>query len=124
MKKVKIFILILIVFNILSLNIYAFDLGQMLTGAKTFLDGAVASTGNVDASFSGLIQGFAQAGLAIGTIIAIVAGIVIAMKFMANGAEGKAEMKAELTPYLIGCVVLFGAFTIWTIVVNIMQNTF
>ena len=36
--------------------------------------------------------------------------------------EEKAEIKTMLIPYIIGCVVVFGAFTIWKIVVDILQS--
>ena len=39
-----------------------------------------------------------------------------------NEIEEKAEIKTMLIPYIIGCVVVFGAFTIWKIVVDILQS--
>ena len=37
-------------------------------------------------------------------------------------ASKKAEVKKSLIPYVAGCVVVFGAFTIWKIIVTILQS--
>ena len=38
---------------------------------------------------------------------------------MTAETESKAKIKESLMAYFIGCVVIFGAFTIWRIVVTI-----
>lgn len=53
-----------------------------------------------------------------GMIIAVVVGLVLGMKYMIAGADEKAEVKETLLPYIIGCVVTFGAFGIWKILIN------
>lgn len=53
-----------------------------------------------------------------------IVGIIIGIQFMVASAEDKAKVKEALVPYVIGCIVIFGAFTIWSTVVNIMQKTF
>jgi len=53
-----------------------------------------------------------------GMIIAVVVGIVLGIKYMIAGADEKAEVKETLLPYIIGCVVTFGAFGIWKILIN------
>ena len=34
----------------------------------------------------------------------------------------RAKVKEVLIPYIAGCIVIFGAFTIWKIIVTILQN--
>lgn len=60
--------------------------------------------------------------LIIGIVIAVIWGLVIAIKFITGSVEEKAEVKKTLIPYVAGCVVLFGAFTIWKVVVTILQS--
>lgn len=60
--------------------------------------------------------------LVIGIIIAFIVGGILGIKFLTSSVEGKAEIKAMLVPYIIGCVVVFGSFTIWKIVVEILQS--
>lgn len=49
-------------------------------------------------------------------------GIVIGIQFMVASAEDKAKVKEALVPYIVGCIVIFGAFTIWSIAVNMGQS--
>lgn len=58
----------------------------------------------------------------LGIVIAVIWGLVIAIKFITGSVEEKAEVKKTLIPYVAGCVVLFGAFTIWKIVLTILQS--
>ncbi len=60
--------------------------------------------------------------LVIGIVIAVLLGAILGIKFMLEGAEGKAEVQKALVPYVIGCIVIFGAFTIWKIVVTVLQG--
>lgn len=60
--------------------------------------------------------------LVVGIIAAIIVGLIMGIKFIMGSIEEKAEIKTMLIPYIIGCVVVFGAFTIWKIVVDILQS--
>lgn len=54
----------------------------------------------------------------LGMIISVVVGLILGITFMMASAEDKAKVKEELIPYIVGCVVVFGAFGIWKIVIN------
>lgn len=60
--------------------------------------------------------------LVVGIIVAIIVGLILGIKFILGSVEEKAEIKSMLIPYIIGCVVVFGAFTIWQIVVDLLQS--
>ena len=60
--------------------------------------------------------------LAIGITVTVIWGLVIAIKLMMSSVEEKAEYKKLLWPYLIGCIVIFGSFIIWKIVIIIMSG--
>lgn len=60
--------------------------------------------------------------LVVGIIAAVIVGLIMGIKFIMGSIEEKAEIKAMLIPYIIGCVVVFGAFTIWKIVVDVLQS--
>ena len=60
--------------------------------------------------------------LGIGIIIAVIVGSILGIKYMVGSAAEKAEYKETLLIYLIGCIVIFGAFGIWKIVVNILSK--
>ena len=58
---------------------------------------------------------------AIGMVIAVVWGITLGIKFLYASAEGQAEIKKQLLPYITGVFIIFGAFGIWKIVLEIMK---
>ena len=60
--------------------------------------------------------------LVIAMVVAVVTGLIIAIRFMTSSVEGKAEVKKTLVPYVISCAVTFGAFGIWKLVVEILNN--
>lgn len=57
--------------------------------------------------------------LAIAIMVAIVVAMVLGIQFIVASADEKAKVKEALMPYVIGCFIVFGSFTIWKIVVNI-----
>ncbi len=59
--------------------------------------------------------------LVVGIIIAAILGGFLGIKFMMGSVDEQAEVKTMLVPYIAGCVVIFGAFTIWKIVLLIIQ---
>lgn len=59
--------------------------------------------------------------LGVGIIIALIWGLVIGIKFVTGSIEEKAQVKEKLIPYVIGCVVIFGAFGIWKLVLTVLQ---
>ena len=61
----------------------------------------------------GMIINIAQV---IGTGVAIIMLIVLAIKYIAASPEGKAEIKKNATVYIVGAVILFAASGILAIV--------
>lgn len=59
---------------------------------------------------------------AVGIVVAFIVGIIIGIQFLVASAEDKAKVKEALVPYIVGCIVIFGAFTIWSIAVNMGQS--
>ena len=138
--KNKVFLILLLVFVIFAIasNI---NIVQAVQPQGT-------TTNSSDTSLSGVISGgdsFIQAGkngsaqidkgslqnasssiynilLICGVIIAVLIGSIMGIKFMIGSVEEKAEIKAALVPFAIGCIVVFGAFGIWKIVVTIGNN--
>jgi len=60
--------------------------------------------------------------LILGVIVAVIIGLILGIKFIIGSIEQQAEVKKALIPYIAGCVIVFGAFTIWKIVVNVLQS--
>ena len=58
----------------------------------------------------------------IGIIVTVVALMIIGIKFMTASASEKAKVKETLVPYIAGCIVAFGAFAIWKLVVELLGS--
>lgn len=131
MRKLKVATIILfLLLTIISVpnRIYASSThttGEIIDGAGQFVK---IGESNADSKLTtGELQNLSNTLynilLVVGIIIAIVVGLVMGIKFIMGGIEEKAEIKAMVIPYIIGCVVIFGAFAIWQIVVNLLQST-
>ena len=60
--------------------------------------------------------------LTVGVAVAVIVGAIMGIKLMASGVEEKAEIKKLLVPYLVGCIVIFGGFGIWKLIVTMIQG--
>lgn len=60
--------------------------------------------------------------LAIGTVIAVIIGSILGIQFMVGSMDEKAKVKESLIPFVIGCVIIFGAFGIWKLIATILQD--
>lgn len=60
--------------------------------------------------------------LTVGVFTSVIIGAILGIKLMISSAEEKAEVKKMLIPYIVGCIVVFGGFGIWKLVVNILQG--
>ena len=55
----------------------------------------------------------------IAVVLAVAIGMVIGIQFMMGSVDEKAKIKETLVPYIIGVFIVFAAFTIWKIAINI-----
>lgn len=121
----KLILTLLMTFCIFSLMIpKTYALGDIISSADKFIeDGKSEKNVGLD---EGVIKDLSNTMynilFVLGIVIAVIWGLVIAIKFITGSVEEKAEVKKTLIPYVAGCVVLFGAFTIWKIVVTILQS--
>ena len=78
---------------------------------------------NEEAQKEGVSQLYFVA-LGVGIAAAIIIGVILGIQFITSGVEGQAKIKEKFLPYVIGCVVIFGAFGIWKIAVDLVQGIF
>lgn len=130
MKKtnlVKILIIIIsfsLCFLLNSQCAYAQSIGDIFTGADDFIqDGVNDKNITIEdedlQEMSGLVYNTL---LIIAIVIAVAIGLVIGIQFMTGSVGQKAKIKETLIPYVAGCIVIFGAFGIWKLVINIMNS--
>ena len=61
--------------------------------------------------------------LILGVTAAVIIGMILGIKFMTGGIEEQAKVKESLIPYIAGCIAVFGAFTIWKVVLEVLKTT-
>ena len=115
---------ILLIFSLITINyqVSAVTIDGIVSGADNFIgagkDGDSLLGEDAVKEFSDLMY---NALLAVGIIAAVIVGTILGIKIAAAGTEERAQTKELLVPYFVGVVILFGAFAIWKIVVNILQ---
>lgn len=113
-------IFILFMISLFLPQVYAETIDQTFEGADNFVD--KGSSYNIDTSQLKSSSRFIyNALLAIGMVAAVIVGVILGIKYMISSSEDKAEVKETLIPYIISCCVIFGAFTIWKLVVNVLK---
>ena len=60
--------------------------------------------------------------LIIGISLSVIIGIVLGIKYMISSVSEKASVKEMLLIYVISCVIVFGGFGIWKVMVGIMES--
>ena len=112
---------ILCIIFIFSSNVNATD--DIIKGADSFLNNATSSTLKDD-SIKSTSDMIFNAFSIVGTVIVVLVGAILGIQFIMGSTEEKAKVKETLIPYIIGSVVIFGAFGIWSIAINVFQNIF
>ena len=97
---------------------YATTFGNIINQGDKFISSKDSKVSTIkEEAFSDLSDTLYNVLLISAIIAAFIVGGILGIKFITEGVEGKADVKALLLPYFIGCVVIFGAFTIWKLVV-------
>ena len=143
MKIKKFFLKIIIIFSILQLLIYpvyslpvvkAVDWGEVITSSDDWLQkGRQTVTGEQSASqdkYSPVYQSDIKKAsdtifntlLIAAVVISVIVGGILGIQFMLASVEDKAKIKEALVPYVLGCVVAFGAIGIWGIFVKLLNQ--
>lgn len=141
MKKVmKIFIILIVAISIINAikpNIYAsedesiklaFDIltkgfwGAYITDDTAIdIDIEIGTTDQIhDAEdFTRNILGYLQV---LGSVISVIALVIIGLRYMFSAADEKAQMKGTLIYYVIGAVLVFATSNVLALVYNIFEG--
>ncbi len=133
MKKIlkPIILLALLFITITQYNtVYAtqegtLSLDRVISGADQALEDSKQSEGGMKVNANDLRKSSARiykALFAIGVAITLIVGGILGIKFMVASVEDKAKIKEMLIPYIVGCVVIYGAFAIWKITVEVLST--
>lgn len=56
-----------------------------------------------------------------GTIASVLIIAILGIKYLTSSPEGKADYKANMVPYIVGAVLLFGATNVASLVYNTLK---
>ncbi len=115
--------LICIIFT-LTTSTYAFSISDIFTGADDFIQSGIKDQNPTidDSNLQDMSNLLYNTLLIIAIVVAVIVGLVIGIQFMTGSVEQKAKIKETLIPYIAGCIVIFGAFGIWKLVVEILSQ--
>lgn len=127
MKKYKkllinIMVIFIILFNLFIPNAYAGPLQDIMNRAEGFVKNG-ENGGNVinnDALKEGSNTLY-NVLLVIGIAVAFIWGIVLGIQFVTGSLGEKADVKKNLIVYVIGCIIIFGTFGIWRLLLQLLQ---
>ena len=123
LKIISIILISFIIFAIIPYNnTYATSIDGIITGADDFVsDGADSHPININ-DLKPMSDTIYNVLLVLAVVVAVIIGLAIGIKFMTGSVSEKAQVKETLIPYIAGCVVIFGSFAIWKLVVEILSS--
>lgn len=123
-KIIFVILIMFIMFSTFQIN-KTYAIGEVITGADDFIKSGAKDKSPViqEEDMKEMSDLLYNALLVIAIIIAVIVGLVIGIKMMTESAAEKAKVKETLIPYIAGCIVIFGAFAIWKLVVQILSQT-
>ncbi len=127
MKKYKkllinIMVIFIILFNLFIPNAYAGPLQDIMNRADGFVNNG--ENGENVINTNALKEGsntLYNVLLVIGIAVAFIWGIVLGIQFITGSLGEKADVKKNLIVYLVGCVIIFGAFGIWRLLLQLLE---
>ncbi len=124
----KVFLTVLTIILLLTLLlptniVQATSLSNITQGADNFLQqGQHGSQGTINGQILGDTSNLIyNTLLIIGVCVAVIWSTILGIKFITGSVEQKVKVKESLLPFVIGCVVIFGAFGIWRLIIVILR---
>lgn len=121
MKKLKITVLLI---NLILLTINCISLTSYAAGTGIIDPDKVVNNLNIEtpAELTTKVNNVLGTIQVIGTVISVVAIIVIGIKYMTGSVESKASYKKVMIPYIVGAFLIFGISNIVPILYNIFKG--
>lgn len=121
---VKILVALILLYVLVSAfsNVKAITLGEMENKAQSFIE---AGKKNQNINYDNITKEFSDLGQILTMIGAgVMVGVTTYMgiKYLTAGPEAQAKLKVQLVGVLVSGMVIFGAYSIWTIVIRIASN--
>ncbi len=121
LKIFLIFISMILIGNVT--NTYASSLlGEAMSGANNFISSSKGNVSIDDSKLKKTSSDIYNVLLMISFVVVAIVGISLGIKYMMSGVEEKADIKQSLIIFFIGCLVVYGAFGIWKVLVTFLNT--
>ncbi len=123
-KITKVLILTILILTLFGTctKVFGFSFDDIFSTGKEFIE---KGNENPAISTEDAINAFVPVGVTlvgIATIVLIVVGLIMGVKYMIAGANEKAQLKEKLIYFIISIVLVYGATGIFAIVIQIFNN--
>lgn len=120
----KIIILLIIIQLIISPISEAYTIGNLIEAGDNFIKEGQEKSKDIieNDKLHGEISNIYNILFYIAIILSVIIGGVLGIQLMWGSIEKQAKAKEMMLPYIAGCVVCFGAFGIWKLVVTILGS--
>lgn len=119
----KLIIIALLIVLITPNVSFAVSLTDILHSGQNFIDEGKSQNSAIDSvQLKNSSNSIYNILLGIGVILSVLVGAMLGIKIMWGSIEQQTKAKEALMPYVIGCVVIFGAFGIWKLAVTIFSQ--
>ena len=119
---INIIAIFIILFNLFIPNAYAGPLQDIMNRADDFVNNG--ENGENVINDNALKEGsntLYNVLFVIGIAVAFIWGLVLAIQFITGSLGEKADVKKNLIVYLVGCIIIFGAFGIWRLLLQLLE---
>lgn len=119
----KLIIIALLIVLITPNVSFAVSLTDILHSGQNFIDEGKSQNSVIDSvQLKNSSNSIYNILLVIGVILSVLVGAMLGIKIMWGSIEQQTKAKEALMPYVIGCVLIFGAFGIWKLAVTIFSQ--
>ena len=96
---------------------------DVIEDADNFINNSDPKLGGISlTSIQAFSQRYYTIFFEIGVIVTVIVGLILGIKFIVSSTDQRAEVKKLLLPYVAGCIIIYGSFGIWKLVVTIITN--
>lgn len=98
------------------------SLDDIISNGKSFLQLGVTKNEINEDKLKTLSSFVSSVLLWIAIAVTLISAIVMGINFLTQSVEDKAKIKESMTPWVIGIIVSFSAYTIWQVTISIFSN--
>lgn len=131
MRKVcKVIVIIFIIVSIYS-TVYNVNARDIWSQANSFINsGASGGNGLIEKYFKNLKEDTAKGKFGsvlgflwgLGLLTIFVSSVVLGIRYMLVNPNERSRIKQATFPYIIGVVIIFGALSIWKLIIQILEG--